>query len=440
MEYLVESGENGMKCFSCGKENDFYICESCLRNNNYIEKVLNQLFLPKFNERDNININLYFKSFKNIYEERNKVINEVLNKYYGDKKDFYKCRFLNIIKSDEFEVEAIKYLKSSTTTILSKDGQILLSSLLYSYLRKDFTKPLEWCKLILNSDDMYIELYNVAAEYFSMVGEYDLSESLINKAMSYMENDSCSFIFSNKENMIISFNKLKSLLVRYRNGKPYFPKTEERQKQIIEIYKKKGIVYSETSEKSLKSRKVKEGDFKKINECMEYNIDSYCSFWCEIITINGITDVYQIAAIKVVDNEIVDNFEKYIKPWDGKKYVEIAAKKANISFDEFNSFENVDDVINDFCKFVGNNILISTDALGNQLKYLTRAYRWARLDHFDNTFLELLDFAADVNEVFDMNNNNRDFLLKTFKLKDEKNALSKAYNNILIFNKLKEMK
>ena len=38
-----------------------------------------------------------------------------------------------------------------------------------------------------------------------------------------------------------------------------------------------------------------------------------------------------------------------------------------------------------------------------------------------------------------MKNNTREYLLNYFKLEDSKDSYSKAYNNIIIFNKLKEL-
>ena len=66
--------------------------------------------------------------------------------------------------------------------------------------------------------------------------------------------------------------------------------------------------------------------------------------------------------------------------------------------------------------------------------------RYNKISTIDNKFLDILDFAADVSEEFDMANNTRQFLLDKFNLTDEIDAKSKALNNIKLFNALKEWK
>lgn len=423
-----------MKCLNCGNETNLYLCDECNKNE-VIENVIEKVFSYKKETCEN---NYLIELMDSIENDKYACILKLLENYTGKYKDYYYCRFLKGTKDPAYEETAINSLKDKD--ILETQNQLLLLNLLNFYIREDYVKPEKWCDQIISKDNLFMELYYIAAEFYSMVAEYDKSKYLIDKMNNLLNNSEA--IFSNKNNNCENYkekvDKLAGLLERYEGGKPYWPSTEERRIKVAEVYDKKGITYGNIV--SLKTKKVKEDEFEQINECYEYDINTYCSFWCNYIEgLRNIKELYQICAIKVVDNKIVDKFEKYIKPWDGRSYTEKAAKVSGASIDVLENSESVDKVILEFDKFTGNNILISTGALGNQLNALIRAYRWSGLNKIENEFLELLDYASIVSEEFDMKNNTREYLLNYFKLEDSKDSYSKAYNNIIIFNKLKEL-
>lgn len=423
-----------MKCLNCGNETNLYLCNECNKNE-VIENVIEKVFSYKKETCEN---NYLIELMDSIENDKYACILKLLENYTGKYKDYYYCRFLKGTKDPAYEETAINSLKDKD--ILETQNQLLLLNLLNFYIREDYVKPEKWCDQIISKDNLFMELYYIAAEFYSMVAEYDKSKFLIDKMNNLLNNYEA--IFSNKNNNCENYkekvDKLAGLLERYKGGKPYWPSTEERRIKVAEVYDKKGITYGNIV--SLKNKKVKEDEFEQINECYEYDINTYCSFWCNYIEgLRNIKELYQICAIKVVDNKIVDKFEKYIKPWDGRSYTEKAAKVSGASIDVLENSESVDKVILEFDKFTGNDILISTGALGNQLNALIRAYRWSGLNKIENEFLELLDYASIVSEEFDMKNNTREYLLNYFKLEDSKDSYSKAYNNIIIFNKLKEL-
>ena len=53
---------------------------------------------------------------------------------------------------------------------------------------------------------------------------------------------------------------------------------------------------------------------------------------------------------------------------------------------------------------------------------ISRAARYTGMTEIKNQFLDLLDFAADCAEEFDMENNTREYLLKHFDLVEGKDA------------------
>lgn len=100
------------------------------------------------------------------------------------------------------------------------------------------------------------------------------------------------------------------------------------------------------------------------------------------------------------------------------------------------SAEDVDLVMKKFFDFVGNDVLISTEALGNQAKLLSRAARYAGMKEISNEFYDLLDLAADTSPDFDLSNNTRSHLLSCFDLAEGKTALKKAKVNKQLYDAL----
>ena len=54
-----------------------------------------------------------------------------------------------------------------------------------------------------------------------------------------------------------------------------------------------------------------------------------------------------------------------------------------------------------------------------------------------NEFYDLLDLAADTDSKFDLENNNRTFLLEAFEIPESRDALGKAKANFALFEALK---
>ena len=421
-----------MKCFNCGNECEKYLCENCITEE-ILEKIFNEILGYKDELCINENLKAYAQNFENKYKIK-LCIPEILSKFEPEVNEFYYCRYYKYIKDANFEVLAIKYLDNHNEMDTKK--QKVIYDLLQFYLRNDFVKPLKWCEIIIKEDGLAIELYNIVAEFYSMIGEYELSEKIIDKAKKYLETGKVNFIFSNIENMTNSFDKLSNLLVRYKTKAPYWPTTEERRRLVAAIYDEKGIKHPRIE---FMPEKISEDKFVPIKETYDFISEDYVAFWCsDFKGLKSLSSIYQIAAVKVRAGNIVEEFQEYIKPWDGLKAKEAIAKKLNIDISVLENAKDVDIVMNKFLNFIGYDTLISTEALGNQAKTLTRALRYSGISELKNGLFDLLDYAADVDMKFDLDNNNREFLLEYFKLEKENDSLDKARNNYKIYEKLKE--
>lgn len=163
----------------------------------------------------------------------------------------------------------------------------------------------------------------------------------------------------------------------------------------------------------------------------------YSAFWCaDTFSLTAAKEIYQIAAVKIRDGKIAGEFQQLIRPWDGLSYRIDAAKKAGVELSVIESAEDVDLVMQKFFAFVSNDVLVSTGALGNQAKIISRAARYAGMKEIKNEFYDILDLAADVSADFDLENNTREYLLNRFSIEEGQTALEKAKINKKLYDEL----
>lgn len=422
-----------MRCLNCGKESNELLCPDCIS-----EHILDTVFngLKHFNpETCGRYLKEYVETFDNPYEARNCIL-EILRLFDAEVSEYYYCRYYKMVRDERFEAAAIHYL--DIHKIHDMKWQTVLYDLLAWYSRNEFVKPQEWCRYIKERDGLYCELYYSAAEFYAMIGEYEISEGILQKALAYCADDAYDrFLFYNREAERGSLDKLSKNIAGWRK-KPYWPQKEDKRRVLAEIYDAKGIKYPRIKKKP---DKVEESAFIPVSESVEKPDKVYCVFWCaEVFSQSAAKDIYQIAAVRIRSGVVSDEFQEYIRPWKAtvaaKKF---AAKEAEIDVETLNSAEDVDLVMEKFFAFVRNDDLVSTDALRSQESLITRAARYSGMKSIPNKFFDLLDYAADISEEFDMQNNTRKHLLAHFNIEEGKDALGKAKANMEIYRYLKEL-
>ena len=420
-----------MKCLNCGKTAETFLCCSC-QTIEILEKIFNEIRFYNPKECENPYLKEYVSGLYEKYAERD-AIPAILDLFDFELVEVYYCQYYRMRRDTRFEDAAIAYL--NTHELDNIRTQNVLYDLIESYIPNDFIKPKKWCEFIAETDGLCCELYAVSAKYFAMIGEYELADSVADKGLELCNNDKRRvFLFYSLENMISRLEKQKEDTNRYRTKKPYWPATEERRRAVAMFYDEKGIKYPRIEDRP---EKIKESEFAPINECFDDDLTDYCAFWCaDTFSLSAAKGIYQIAAVKVRDGEITEEFQQLIRPWDGIADRKDAAKKAGVELSVIESAEDVDQVMPKFFEFVEDDVLVSTGALGNQAKLIARAARYAGMKEIKNEFYDLLDLAADTSADFDLANNTREYLLDHFFIEEGKTALDKARINKRVFDEL----
>ena len=420
-----------MKCLNCGCTSENYLCNACITPD-ILEKVFKEIRYYNPETCENPFLIEYASGLTDKYAERN-IIPEILKMFDFETAEFYYCQYYRMSRDERFEDAALKYLQSHD--IKHMQSQYVVWELIESYLPNDFIKPKKWCEFINESNDLCCELYVIAAKYFAMIGEYDVADEVTERGMELCKDtDKRKVLRFSPEYIISKLEKQKVDTQRYRTKKPYWPVTEERRRAIAMFYDERGIKYPRIENRP---DKVIESEFAPINECFEDRLTEYCAFWCaDTFSLSAVKAIYQIAAVKVQNGEITETFQQFIRPWDGIAYRKDAARKAEVELSVIESAEDVDQVMTKFFEFVGDNILVSTEALGNQAKIISRAARYTGMREIRNEFYDLLDFAADTAEEFDLANNTREYLLSYFSIEEGKTALEKAQINKQLYDLL----
>lgn len=421
-----------MKCLNCGCTSDRYLCSDCTTAD-VLDTIFKQIRYYNPDTCQNPYLAEFASGLTEKYAERD-IIPDILDQFDFETAEFYYCLYYKIRKDARFEGAAVSYLQTHALTHIHT--QNVMHDLIESYLPNDFIKPKRWCEIIAETDGLSGELYAIAAKYFAMIGEYDVADAVTEKGMALCHDaNRRTLLFCSPEGMISKLEKQAATTHKYRTKKPYWPETEARRRAVAMFYDEKGIKYPRIESRP---KKIPENEFSPIKECFEDALTNYCTFWCcEVFSVSAAKCIYQIGAVKVVDGKETDSFESFIRPWDvGVTARKSAAKEAGVPLEIIESAEDVDLVMPKFFAFVDGDVLVSTEALGNQAKLLSRAARYAQMKEIPNEFYDLLDLAADTSPDFDLANNTRAYLLSHFAIAEGKTALDKARVNKLLYDAL----
>lgn len=408
-----------MKCFFCGKKSNEIVCDNCLSKTS-LEDYYQRLI--SFNNEDDI-FQLYLKENNNNRHELCKNHLNNLIRIYGEKDDFTICKLFNYANAEN---ATSKYKEYITKHLISEEKtQIVLNMYLKKMMVSNYEEAAKLCELIENEDSLYAELFIKCGRFYSMVGDYDKAEEILSKTLNRLKKGELKTIYKTEE----SFSDIEEFLKsneKYRNGKPYKPRSLDMQEKLKKIYETKNLKFAEKKKES-----IKESEFAPLNISNTYYFDKYVIVKVDHIKGIKVELPYRISAIKVVKNK-KETYEEYIASFDSNKNAEIVIKHLKNEASKYTNARNVKDVMNSYIEFIKDLPIISFSILGNDGDSLIRLYRKAGYKEIKNEVIDLLDFAADVSKDYDGVNNKRETIIK--KLKVEAN--SEIEKDLKVYKKL----
>ena len=418
-----------MKCLCCGKDSDAFLCENCRTIKN-LDLIFDDIVRYNDETCENSYIKEYATSLEKTYLVRN-IASELFALFPDEKLDYYLCVYYAEARDERFEKIALQYLSENNLDKIR--AQHVLFYLLDEYSRKfDMYSPAQWCEKVETSDNVLFDIYVRVIEYYSRIGKYEKAQAVLSKAIfTAISGPADKFFVFKQENAANKTDKLKNDLDRYKAGKPYWPTTEERRKIIAEFYDKKGITHPRITPKPTK---IKESDFTPPRITYTVDENNYTTFWFDdAFTISKMRVAYSVAAVKVRDSVITDRFSSFINPNEGTATVKDAAKKAGVDADTIKNAPDIDLVMTDFFKFVGDDVLVTSE-IGNQRRLLSRGARYTGMSTITNNIFSLDDLAEEMG----IDETDRTALLNMFGLEEGTTSLEKAEINITLLKKINE--
>ena len=146
----------------------------------------------------------------------------------------------------------------------------------------------------------------------------------------------------------------------------------------------------------LEVEEIEDGMPKEMQEKTVADFNTFVAFDIEHTGTYGIangdieSEIIEIGAVKVVNGQVVDKFDKLANP--GRKIVPIIARKTHITDDMVKNEPPVGDVIKEFKEFVGDSILVGHNIKSCDIPHIIRAAKRVGIN-FDNAYLDTKKLA-----------------------------------------------
>lgn len=448
-------------CLSCGKETEGCLCEECKQKIN-LEDLCGKLraYTPMI--LDNPNKNPIWDQIASKMEQSCNFKNmafAVADYLPSPRKEYQKI--LCMVGTDLKVPRASKLWFYETYEMiigmdgLEKEERLRLKGLMLEALYQDYRYP-EADKLaseLLERSPLPWQTIYVIAEFFSKTRRYDEADDAISVGNK---------LNADNEVVLRKFAGLSDKNKKRRNAadtgkKEYLPNPKENKAEAIEKYTEfmtslgidmtvSSTSFSSGGKTSRYPTPIHKGEYPDPIEKREADFDSFVAFDFETTGTSPGTDaIIEVGAVRVVNGQIVESeeftFQEFVKPF--KKGLSAAITElTGITKDNLKDARQMWEVIPDFMKFVGDDILVGYNSVGFDAKFLCRAGRYSN-EIYSNKHFDILRYAKELKDT--INYTGTDFKLATvgeflgIENPEAHRALADAITTARIYLKLKEM-
>ena len=448
-------------CLNCGKEIEGCLCEECKQtvdiedlcgrirvytpgiidnpNENPIwEKVASEMDQP-YNFR-NMAFSLadYLPSPRKEYQQILSIAGTSCRVPRASKPWFYEI-YEQIIEMDGLEKEEKLRIKGLMLEALYQDYRYPEADGLASELLE--RSPLPW------------QAIYVIAEFFSQTRRYDEADDAISVGNK---------LNAGNDGVLRQFAELSEKNEKRRTAadtgkKEYLPNPKENKAEAIEKYTEfmatlgidvtaSSTSFSSGGKTSRYPTPIPKGEYPDPVEKREADFDSFVAFDFETTGKYPGTDaIIEVGAVRVVNGQIVESaeftFQEFIKPFK-KGLPAVITELTGITKEDLKDARQMWEVIPDFMKFAGDDILVGYNSIRFDAKFLCRAGRYSN-EIYTNKHFDVLRYIKRLKDTIGYTE--RDFKLLTVgeflgvENSEAHRALADAITTAKIFLKLKEM-
>lgn len=447
-------------CLSCGKEIEGCLCEECKQKIN-IEELCEKVraYTPMI--LDNPNKNPIWEQvasgMEHAYDFRNMAY--ALADYLPSPRKEYQ-QILTIVGTNLRVPRASKpwfyevYGQIIEMDGLEKEEKLRIKGLMLEALYQDYRYPEadELASELLERSPLPWQVIYVIAEFFSQTRRYDEADDAISVGNK---------LNAGNDGVLRQFSELSEKNEKRRTAadtgkKEYLPSTQNdptSREKYIAFMETIGIdvtvsstSFSSGGKTSRYPKPIPKGEYPDPVEKREADFDSFVAFDFETTGKYPGTDaIIEVGAVRVVNGQIVESaeftFQEFMRPF--KKGLPAAITElTGITKDDLKDARQMWEVVTDFMKFVGDDILVGYNSIGFDAKFLCRAGRYCN-EIYTNKHFDVWRYAKELKDTIGYTGAN--FKLVTvgeflgIENPEAHRALADAITTAKIYLKLKEM-
>ena len=240
------------------------------------------------------------------------------------------------------------------------------------------------------------QAYLNLAEYYSKTRRYGAAEEVIARALAHFGDDAeAAEAFQDAR----AYNETQK--EKARTGKQeYMP--VDKNAEAMEETKRKYVAFIEDLGIRVESRKkvptpIPRGEYPAPMELREPEFDSFVAFDLETTGFDRVRDsIIEFGGVKVVNGEIVGEFQELAKPFDRKISPKIEALTGIAAADAENA-RPMWEVFRSFMEFAGDEVLLGYNCMNFDSQFMVRAGRYANLV-ISNRYFDLMHYVVNFRE------------------------------------------
>ena len=437
-------------CIKCGIDCEKWLCSNCSDSED-IERICEKIlkYVPGSGENE-----LWDKiaaEQTGSYGFRNIAI-ELADELPFPRKEYWRMLALAgdkdyVPKSERDWLYAFSF-DNNTKSLLSRDEINIVNAYTLSALIADYRyeEAEALTNELLANDALPKKAYSIIGDFYTKTRRYDKAQDVLEKGiLEYAADESAVRRF---KKLVFDNNERKN---KTASGKPeYFPRPKENAEfaklQYISFLNALGIEVA-APEKAIKKatpKPIPDDSYPDLQEIRKPDFDTFVAFDFETTGIDpGRDSIIQVGAVKVVNGEIKveECFSELVKPYKQTVSGKIT-ELTGIRQEDVQNAREMWEVIPDFLKFAGDNILIGYNSVDFDAKFLRRAGRYSNIT-IENPVFDVMRYAGGLKDQlgFEKAKIKLNDLSEKLGVQDQgtHDAYSDACRTAEVFLKLKEL-